>query len=155
MNITAPKYRWGTSEKKEVTMSPITKMSLALAAALSLTIGIAEARKGPPEPVAFEVIDLDSDGQITAQEMSEHRSTRAADRIAKMFERADANEDGLLSVEEMQAVAPHAKKGKMRGFGRMDADADGAITKQEYDTALAARAEHSKQGGKHKGHRGE
>jgi Ca2+-binding EF-hand superfamily protein len=136
-------------------MSTITKMSLALAATLSLTIGMAEARKGRPEPVAFEAIDLDGDGQITAQEMSEYRSTRAADRIARLFERADANEDGLLSAEEIQAVSPKGKKGKMRGFGRMDADADGALTKQEFETALAAFAEHSKRGGKRKEHRGE
>ena len=53
----------------------------------------------------FENLDSDGDGLISA---AEH-----AAREHPMFERADANEDGLLTMEEIRAAAPkrHGRHG--------------------------------------------
>ncbi len=53
------------------------------------------------------------------------------------FIELDANEDGKLSVEEVQAVAPDVTEDE---FASYDADADGYLQEPEFDTWLAAYA---------------
>ncbi|MGX6647310.1 hypothetical protein ACWCOP_05140 [Maricaulaceae bacterium MS644] len=51
------------------------------------------------------------------------------------FGDVDANADGKLSVEEVQAVAPDVTEDE---FDSYDADADGYLQEPEFDTWLAA-----------------
>jgi len=129
--------------------------------------GIAKEHKGKMgqgQRPSFEELDANSDGKITAEEMTAHMQARFdgadtdgdgavsrdeliarmtakhAERIARradhMIERHDANDDGKLDVTEMQ----HRKKGGM--IKRMDTDGDGAISKEEFDAMHAKHGKH-------------
>jgi hypothetical protein len=62
-------------------------------------------------------------------------------RVARLTA-MDANSDGVVSREEMQA-GRQARMAERRDsmFERMDADSDGAVTRGEYDASHAQRAE--------------
>lgn len=108
------------------------------------------AQQGPPPPSEgpgfFERADLNKDGAIT---MDEVRTTRTA-----MFDRVDKNKDGFVTEEEMRAARP-ARPDGMQGPPRprhepreghdlmsfADANQDGAVTRAEFDAALATRAQ--------------
>ena len=83
----------------------------------------------------FEGADTDADGVLSKDELlarlKKGQSERAEKYVNHMLDRHDANGDGALSLEEMKA----RHDGKM--FGRMDADQDGAVTKQEFEEARA------------------
>jgi len=51
------------------------------------------------------------------------------------FSDLDANEDGKLSVEEVQAVAPDVTEDE---FASYDADADGYLQEPEFEAWIAA-----------------
>ncbi len=53
-------------------------------------------------------------------------------RMTQMFNRLDANEDGVVDASELA----NARGGRM--LTRFDADADGRITRKEFDVGLAA-----------------
>lgn len=53
-------------------------------------------------------------------------------RMTQMFNRLDANEDGVVDASELA----NARGGRM--LARFDADADGRITREEFDVGLAA-----------------
>ena len=120
-----------------------------------LAAGGKDHRGGPRHGFDFEQIDANGDGKITPEEMStagnarfaagdtdgdglmsqeemvaamiEHAKIRGSERVARMFERRDANGDGFLSMDEMRPSEDrHA-----RMFDRLDADGDGAISKDE------------------------
>ncbi len=106
------------------------------------------------EPVTFQELDANNDGQITQEEMQAHRNQRftqadadgdgqlsveemqaaaqkkANDRVTKMFERQDANQDGFLSDDEL----PKPRRAD-RMFDRIDADDSGGISEQEFADA--------------------
>jgi hypothetical protein len=78
----------------------------------------------------FDKLDLDKDGYITQEEMRQARQTRHSNMRGHMDERfkeADANGDGQLSLDEVQAkmprLAPH--------FSDLDKDQNGLLTKEE------------------------
>ena len=132
-------------------------LSAAILAGATLAVANEEGgyggHKGPR--ASFEELDRDQDGQVTKAEMQAHREahftqmdtdgdglvsevelltgmqkradSRVARRVSHMMERHDANDDGKLSVEEMQAQ--HG--GRM--FERADSDGDGAISREEFD----------------------
>lgn len=81
----------------------------------------------------FAAADTNSDGLLDAGELAAQHLARmaatAADRSAQMIARMDDNGDGSLSVDEMQQTMMD------RGFSRLDADNDGAITKAEAEAA--------------------
>ena len=67
---------------------------------------------------------------------------RAADHVAerfeKMLDRADANDDGRLSVEELAEMA-EGRRARLdeTGFPRgWDADGDGVVSQEEFETAM-------------------
>ena len=121
----------------------------------------------------FDELDADSDGKITAEEMQAHASlrfdaadansdgfvdaaelqaqmqaqatARMQDRSARMIERMDADKDGKLSPEEMQA-GPRGGDRFARMLNRVDTDGDGAISREEMESARAAWAERGPRG---------
>ena len=125
------------------------------AAAFALMASPVLAEQGPPPPPAppqgpgfFERADLNKDGVITIEEVKTARAT--------MFDRADANKDGFVVKDEMRALRPprppkrpgerdergegrppHEKRGLM-AFS--DANADGSVTRAEFDAATAKMA---------------
>ncbi|QFU09742.1 EF hand [Rhodobacteraceae bacterium THAF1] len=66
----------------------------------------------------FDRFDEDGDGQIAIDNLPQPRGNRG-DRIERMFERADANDDGVLDAEEIADLPEHGKRGHdgKRGHG--------------------------------------
>ncbi len=61
-----------------------------------------------------------------------------AAKMDKMFEKKDANSDGVISKAEFMA---HVEE----KFAKMDADGDGNLTKEEVKNAWAAKKEKHKE----------
>lgn len=72
----------------------------------------------------FARMDENGDGAVTLEEMRAAARKRRADRIGKIFERADGNGDGVLQRAEFEDVGA-------RRFEMMDANGDGAVTLEE------------------------
>ena len=78
----------------------------------------------------FDKLDLDKDGYITQEEMRQARETRQANmrgRMDEKFKEADANGDGQLSLDEVQAKMPRLAS----RFNDLDADKNGQLSKEE------------------------
>ena len=69
------------------------KVKLTLAAVLAAVSGIATAALPP-----FTTLDQDQDGVISLEEASR------SEEIARVFEKADVNQDGKLSRAEYDAI---------------------------------------------------
>lgn len=115
------------------------------------------------EPVSFQELDANNDGQVTQEEMLAHRNQRftqadtdgdgqlsveemqaaaqqrANDKVTRMFEKHDANSDGFLSDDEL----PKPRRAD-KMFDRMDADNSGGISEQEYADARDKMGRHHK-----------
>ncbi|MEM9550481.1 MAG: calcium-binding protein [Pseudomonadota bacterium] len=130
-------------------------MALIVSGAVILSVGAALAH-GPRGPMpSFSELDANADGELTEQELQNHRSVRfqsldadsngsvtveeldqnmrdnARDRAERIVERLDANGDGALSEDEMAPRRDRA--GRM--FDRIDADNSGTISEDEFETA--------------------
>lgn len=80
----------------------------------------------------FAKMDLNSDGNLTREEMTEYKAKMKAEREANKkdrFDRADANEDGQISAEEFAASSDGIAK-------RMDRNGDGTIDRREMFKAM-------------------
>ena len=108
------------------------------AVALAAVAGAATAQTPAPQPGAERVRplrgDADNDGRLSQAEFIDGRLARLTT--------ADANGDGSVTREEMQAVmqarrAEHADK----RFAKLDANGDGSISRAEFDAGHAARPE--------------
>ena len=82
----------------------------------------------------FDKVDLNKDGYVTEDEMKESRQMRRdnarADMKEKMearFKEADANGDGQLSLDEVQAKMPRLAD----RFNTLDTDKNGLLSKEE------------------------
>jgi Ca2+-binding EF-hand superfamily protein len=82
----------------------------------------------------FDKLDLNKDGYVTSDEMKQARETRhenmRADMKQKMeqrFKEADANGDGSLSLDEVQAKMPRMAD----RFAAIDTDKNGLLSKEE------------------------
>lgn len=78
----------------------------------------------------FDKIDLDKDGYVTQEEMRQARETRRGalrEKSGEHFKAADANGDGQLSLDEVQAKMP----GLAERFSQVDKDGNGFLTKEE------------------------
>ena len=100
-------------------------VAFALAAA-----GPALAQSDFPEPSAPEMSGRPMGGQMRPPERENLAQMQA--RMTQMFNRLDANEDGVVDASELA----NARGGRM--LARFDADADGRITREEFDVGLAA-----------------
>jgi Ca2+-binding EF-hand superfamily protein len=139
--------------------------AITLAVAASSIPAVAQERgQGPRGPLfQFEEFDANSDGKITQDEIDAHAAARfaaadtngdgslSADELLarleeqraermkrnadRMVERRDANNDGVLSPDEM------APRNGARLFSRLDANNDGEITKEEAEQARAKMQE--------------
>lgn len=101
----------------------------------------------------FAAADTDGDGLLSADELraqadaraDERAGARRAERSARMIERQDANDDGLLSPEEMMG-----RRDPARMFERVDANSDGVVTAEEF--AEAGKKMHRGKGDHGRGH---
>ncbi|MGI9367533.1 MAG: EF-hand domain-containing protein [Ruegeria sp.] len=151
-------------------MKNTTFISAILLTAIAVT-GTSALAMGPRggESVTFQELDADGNGEVSKAELEEHRNNRtagadangdgkisleemqaaaqkqAADRVAKMFERHDANKDGFISDDELPKPR---NAGKM--FDRIDADGNGAISEQEFTDAREKMGRHHKKRGQPK-----
>ena len=136
------------------------------AVAITGTTALAAGSKNR-EPVSFQELDANGDGQVTKDEMLAHRNQRftdadangdgqlsveemqaavqkkTSDRIASMFEEHDANNDGFLTTDEL----PKPRRAD-KMFDRIDANDDGTISEQEFADAKGKMGRHHKKRGK-------
>jgi hypothetical protein len=78
----------------------------------------------------FDKLDLNKDGYVTQDEMKQARETRRGQMQARFdehFKEADANNDGQLSLDEVQAGMPRLAD----RFSALDKDKNGVLSKEE------------------------
>ncbi len=78
----------------------------------------------------FSRADQNSDGMLSAQEMTAEHAKASERRINKMIEKMDANKDGQVSFEEIQNGRKNRKQDKM--FNKLDDNGDGFISAEEF-----------------------
>lgn len=105
--------------------------------------------KGPSVDDIFSKVDTNQDGVIDEAEdkaafsqMKTHGHHRGQPDAAKMasaiFKKADIDEDGSITKEELQKVLPNNKKGFSADniLKALDADQSGAISKSELEDSI-------------------
>jgi Ca2+-binding EF-hand superfamily protein len=87
----------------------------------------------------FDAVDTDGTGEVTLEQWLESRPGRGnrTDRAEARFNRLDANNDGVVTKDEMMQAAE-------RRFARMDKAGDGVITQ---DDLAQMRGQKSRGGG--------
>lgn len=133
--------------------------------------------RGPEQRISFTELDINEDGKVTQDELTASAETRfkAADtdgngtlsadelvaaaqeraldrqsRMAKvMIAMKDANDDGVLDLEEMTS-GPRGGDRLSGFFDRFDADDDGVVTEEEFDEARADLREKGRKGMKNR-----
>jgi Ca2+-binding EF-hand superfamily protein len=78
----------------------------------------------------FDKLDLNKDGYVTQEETKQARETRRGhmrEKAEEHFKAADANSDGQLSLDEVQAKMPRMAE----RFNTLDADKNGMLSKDE------------------------
>lgn len=77
----------------------------------------------PLAPESFDVVDRNKDGRLSRHELLSPNVMRR-ERLDGQFRNLDTNRDGRLSAAEWQRGGA--------GYGRLDVDNDGQITRREY-----------------------
>lgn len=132
--------------------NPMTVLFTAVLAAAMTAPALAE--KGERGSRMLDRFDTDGDGRIS---MSEFQPPRAG----AMLERADTNEDGMVTLEEaeqhhQEMMAERLEQMKQRmdtmqarmrdHFTEMDANGDGAVTKDEARQSAFSRIDKDSDG---------
>ncbi len=95
---------------------------------IALGTGAAMAQgPGGGERFDFETLDVDGDGEITAEDLSAMRDNRFSD--------LDSDGNGEVSEDEFVAAAvAKAEERAARQFANLDADGDGALSRDVLET---------------------
>ncbi|WP_162844992.1 EF-hand domain-containing protein [Pontivivens insulae] len=106
-------------------MTKKTLLATALIAVLAAPVAFAQSG---PSGFDFDVVDTNSDGELTADELNAFALAR--------FEAQDLNDDGELDAEELSAaIAARAEERRTRGVERIieraDADGNGTLSADE------------------------
>ena len=99
----------------------------------------------------FAELDTDGDGGVTLEEFSAHAEAMASARASEMFERLDADGDGVLSRDVLESRMNRGPNPRL--ITRMDTDESGGVSAEEFEAAQAQMAERRQNG--RKGERGE
>jgi hypothetical protein len=78
----------------------------------------------------FDKLDLNKDGYVTQEETRQARETRRGEMremFDEHFKTADANSDGSLSLDEVQANMPRLAE----RFSKLDKDKNGLLSREE------------------------
>lgn len=140
--------------KRTVVISALTVLAIAgTTLSASAHEGGKRGHQGPR--VEFSDLDANADGQLTAAELDAHAAARFAEadtngdgvlnaeelaarsdrevsermekRIAKMIEKMDANDDGGLSLDEMQ------RRDSAEMIAKLDTNEDGTVSAEEFE----------------------
>ncbi len=109
--------------------------SLFIAALAVAAAGPALAQSDFPEAPMPQMSGPEMSGRPMGGQMRPPERENLAQmqaRMIQMFNRLDANDDGVVDASELA----NARGGRM--LARFDADADGRITREEFDVGLAA-----------------
>ena len=97
-------------------------------------LSLAEIQAAPE--ARFAAADADGDGSLSLEELTAMVEAQIAERAVRgaehMLDRLDANEDGVLTADELQ---PRGGDRIERMFERLDADEDGILTAEELEAA--------------------
>lgn len=93
---------------------------------------ITRAEVQAPRISKFTQVDTNNDGKITSAEMIEARNMRLVEETAKcvaiVINKFDRDQDGALSADELPDVDGNL-------FDRVDANGNGIVSQEEFDTA--------------------
>jgi len=84
----------------------------------------------------FDTTDTNGDGMLDVDELTAAAQTQMAERVAQMIAKKDTNEDGMLSIEEMAPGNAAGPRDGTRLFAFVDADENGEVTQEEFDSAM-------------------
>lgn len=88
-------------------------------------------RRGPPDPAELvKRFDKNADGKLEVSELPEH--------MQKFMGKADTNNDGVITVEELKAGA---EKMRAEHLAKVDTDHDGKVSPEERKAAFEKFAE--------------
>jgi Ca2+-binding EF-hand superfamily protein len=93
--------------------------------------GYVSSTEWPMDRTSFQRVDRDKDGRLSQAELLTPNQIRRDPRD-EQFRLLDLNHDGHLSQSELQRGVP--------GVARMDRNADGIVTRREYENTWNSRA---------------
>lgn len=96
--------------------------------------GSVSSTEWPMDPASFQRVDRDKDGRLSQAELLTPNQIRRDPRD-EQFRLLDLNHDGHLSQSELQRGVPIVP-----GVARMDRNADGIVTRREYENTWNNRA---------------